>query len=163
MKTVEKTSELNEKYKDILATRLKKEAIVSNDGRLMWILLTLFAKKKYLNKLGKREGQELQLNFPGYGLENYCVTFTLSSSPTDPKMVPSDNPKAIITFNVEPDKVVPLLADVVRTKYGLKGIAKILFKFVLTGKIKFKGSLGALLAMLKCMLIGYHDMYKKKD
>lgn len=149
--------------RNALVEDLKKKAILLNHGRLLQILINVFAEKETLKKLAKREGQEIQINFP-YDLEVNCLTFVLSESPSDPFMRPSENPKATITFNVPEDKLIPLLIQIVTTKYSMFGILKLLFKYVLTGKIRFKPktAIGALIATLRCFLIGGNELVDRE-
>ncbi len=144
-----------------LATNLVNEATVSNLGRLLQILINNFADKKYLAKLAKHEGEEIQLAFPTIPTEKNTLTFVLSNAPSDPSLKPSDNPKATIVFNADYEKLIPMLIDVVTSKFNIFGILKIAFKYILTRKIKFSGSLGALVATLKCFMTGNHPMVKK--
>jgi len=153
------TENQDQEDRNALVERLKKQTILLNHGRLLQILINVFSEKETLKKLKKREGQEIQINFP-YDLEVNCLTFVLSESPSDPFMRPSENPKAIITFNVPEDKLIPLLVDIVATKYSIFGILKLLFKYVLMGKIRFKPktAIGALIATLRCFLVGGHEL-----
>jgi len=163
MQTKTKASDLDQINKDELVSKLKKEAIIANFGRLLTVLINLLANEKSLEKLGKREGQEIQINFPAYDIENNCITFVLSKTPSDPYIKPSENPKAVITFNVKEDNLIPMLVDIITTKYGILGLLKLVFKYMLTRRIKFKPlkSLGAIIALMRCFLIGNHDVFKR--
>ncbi len=151
---------LDEIPREELVFRLKKRAKMTNFGRLLQVLINLFAQKKYLKKLGKWEGKEVQLNFSGIKVEENALTFVLSESPSDPYLRPSDDPIAVITFNVEEDEIIPLLIKIIKTKNNWIGILKILFKYVIPGKVKFNGSLKALIAVIRCFLIGDHQIFK---
>ena len=75
MDSTTKTSIQVKEEREALVDRLKKEAILQNIGRLLYIFMTLFSKKEVLKKMGKREGQEVQMNFPALSppLENPCL------------------------------------------------------------------------------------------
>ncbi|MHA1274993.1 MAG: hypothetical protein ACTSQJ_10285 [Promethearchaeota archaeon] len=163
MNTSIQKKEINQIDKEELVKKLKKEAILLNHGRLLQILINLFSKEKYREKLEKREGQEIQINFPAYDIEPNCLTFILSKMPSDPYVGSSKNPKVIITFNVSEEKLITLLTNIVSTKYGFFGLLKLIFKYLLTGKIKYKPkrAIGALIATLRCFLIGNHEYLKK--
>ena len=154
--------QLEELNRDELVNKLKQEAILTNYGRLLTVLINLYVEKRFLDKLDKREGQEIQLNFPQYEIEKNSLTFVLSKTPPDPKLGPSENPKAIITFKVKNEKLIPTLVDIVRTKYNLFGLLKLIFKYLLTGKVRFKPkrAIGAVMGMMKLFLIGKHDVFK---
>ena len=145
--------------KEELVFQLKKRAIMNNFGRLLQILINLFSTKKYLKKLEKWAGKEIQLNFPGIPIEKNTLTFVISDSPTDPFLRSSENAIATITFNVEEEEIIPLLIDIIKTKNSIRGILRILFKYVIKGKVKFKGSIRALIAVIRCFLIGGHEIF----
>lgn len=141
---------------------LKKQAILLNHGRLLQILINIFADKKHLEKLEKREGQEIQLDFPGIDIPTNSLTFVLSKSPSDPFLRPSENPKVTIIFKTSEEKLIPLMANVVSTKYSIFGVLKLLFKYLLIGKIRYtpKWAIFSLFAVLRCFLIGNNEMIK---
>ena len=147
-----------------LVDRLKKEAILQNIGRLLYIFMTLFSKKEVLKKLGKREGQEVQMNFPALSppLENPCFTFILSENPSDPYMGPSKNPVLTITYNVEIEELFSTLNTMV-SKKTLFGLIISMLKDLRNKKMKTKGSLRASLLFSKLFLIGDNEMYQQKD
>lgn len=146
--------------RDQFVEELKLKALILNHGRLLQVLINNFAEKKYLEKLYKREGQEIQIDFPAYDTRPNCLTFVLSKSPSDPYMKPSENPKATIIFSVKEENLVPTLVDIISTNYGVFGVLKIFFKYLFTGKIRYKPkwAIGALLAVLRCFLVGKNDM-----
>jgi len=146
--------------RDELVEKLKKQALLLNHGRLLQIMINVFAEKKSLEKLGKREGQEIQINFPAYDIEPNCLTFVLSKTPSDPVLKPSDNPKVVITFNATEEELVPMLIKIISAKYNAFGLLKLVFKFLLTRKITFKPkrAIGALLSTMSCFLIGNNEL-----
>ena len=152
-------SDLDEISKEKLVFQLKKRAIMNNFGRLLQVLINLFSSRKYLKKLRKWEGKEIQLNFPGIKIEDNSLTFVISDAPTDPFLRTSEDAIAIIDFNVEEEEIIPLLINIIKTKNTIRGILKILFKYVIRGKIKFKGSIRALIAVIRCFLIGSHEIF----
>ena len=160
---------INSKNTDIkdreeLVKKLKTQALLLNHGRLLQIMINVFADKKILEKLRNREGQEVQINFPAYDLDPNCLTFVLSETPSDPVLKASDNPKVIITFRATEEELVPMLIKIISTKYNMFGILKLLFKYILTRKITYKPkrAIGALLATLKCFLIGNNEILLKQ-
>lgn len=159
-----KTSIQVQREREELVERLKKEAILQNIGRLLYIFMTIFTKKEVLKKLGKREGQEVQMNFPALSppLENPCLTFILSENPSDPYMGPAKNPVLTITYNIEIEEIFTTLNKMV-TKRTLFGLIISMIKDIFKTKIKTKGSLRASIAFLKMFLIGGHEMYKWKE
>jgi len=158
-----KTPNINQIDREELANRLIKEATLQNFGRLLQILINTFTEKKYLQKLEKREGQEVQINFPALNIKINCLTFVLSKTPSDPYVRPSHNPRVEITFNTREDNIVESLIDIVSSKYTFFGVIRLLFKYFLTGKIKYKPlkRLGTTLATLRCFLIGNSKILKE--
>ena len=143
-----------------LTNRLKTQAKLQNLGRLMTIFINLLSKKKVLKKLAKREGQEVQINFPAYNIENNCLTFTLSEYIADPVLKPSENPILTITYNMEENELFSILNKMV-TKKSTLGLLGFLLKNLRKGKIKSEGSLRVSILFSKLFLIGDHDIFKK--
>ena len=114
--------------KEELVFQLKKRAIMNNFGRLLQILINLFSTKKYLKKLEKWAGKEIQLNFPGIPIEENTLTFVISDSPTDPFLRSSENAIATITFNVEEEEIIPSTVERITSSktavlfFGISGI-----------------------------------------
>ena len=149
-----------QREREELVDRLKKEAILQNIGRLLYIFMMIYSKKEVLKKLGKREGQEVQMNFPALSppLENPCLTFVLSEHPSDPYMGPAKNPVLTITYNVEIEELFTTLNTMV-SKKTLFGLIISMVKDLFKRKIKTKGSLRASLLFSKLFLIGDNEMY----
>ena len=149
-----------QREREELVDRLKKEAILQNIGRLLYIFMMIYSKKEVLKKLGKREGQEVQMNFPALSppLENPCLTFVLSEHPSDPYMGPAKNPVLTITYNVEIEELFTTLNTMV-SKKTLFGLIISMIKDLFKRKIKTKGSLRASLLFSKLFLIGDNEMY----
>ncbi len=147
-----------------VAKYLRNQAIIANLGRLIIIIVSNFAEEKHLKNLGKREGQEIQINFPAYDTDPNCITFVLSKLPSDPYIGPSDNPKATVIFNVREEKLIPLLVDVVSTKFNVFGLLKIVFKYLLTGRIRYKPktAIRPLITLLSVFLIGKNAIFKEE-
>ncbi|MHA1148376.1 MAG: hypothetical protein ACTSR8_09030 [Promethearchaeota archaeon] len=140
--------------------QLKKQAILLNHGRLIQILISIFADKKHLERLEKREGQEVQIDFPEYDVPVNSLTFVLSKSPSDPYLRTSENPKVTIIFKVCEENLIPLLSKVISTKYTLLGVLKLTFKYLLTGRIRYKPkwAVFSLFTVLRCFLVGSNEM-----
>ena len=148
-----------------LADYLRKQAIIANYGRLIIIIVSNFASEKNLRKLGKREGQEIQIDFPCYDIDPNSITFVLTKLPMDPFIRASNNPKATVIFNVSEEKIIPMLTDIVSTKYNIFGFLKIIFKYILPGRIRYrpKWAIGPLIALLSVFLIGKNKIFKEGE
>ena len=137
---------------------IKQAARVSNLARLFQLLTNIFGVKKNMKSLEKLEGKEVSIHFPTLG-DRYA-TIKVSNSLLHPFIGVPDNPSAIVVFNDKPENLVPTIIDVIRSPGSIMGIMKILFKYVIPGKIKLKGNLLIALNVFKNLMIGQHEMYK---
>ncbi|MBD3349885.1 MAG: hypothetical protein GF364_00185 [Candidatus Lokiarchaeota archaeon] len=138
----------------------RHEIKVSHLARLFQILTDTYGIKKNMNNLDKIEGQEILAYFPKLG-DRYA-RLVISNRHLHPEIGKSANYSAMITFNLESHNIVPVINDVIRTKATLFGLIKLIFKYLLTGKIKLNGSLKTAIIVLKTIMIGKHDMYKEE-
>ena len=76
---------------------------------------------------------------------------------------PSTNAVATLIFKVKAEKIALVLSDIIKTKANIRGLLKILFKYIIPNKIRFKGSLRAALSFSFIIMIGKHPMYKKSE
>jgi hypothetical protein len=141
------------------ALRLLQQSRILNFARLANMLVDLFGLEEGFEKVGKREGQEVELQIPSL---NGFLSFTLVSQKADfeCRAERAQNPKATIILNVEKDNVIKVLSNIIRSKPNIFGLMRLVPKF-LTGKIKVKGSLFATLALVRCIMIGKNEIYKK--
>lgn len=146
-----------EKTDDSQNTRFT--AKVSNLGRLFQILTDVFGQEN-LKGLKKIEGREVLLFFPK--MSNAGVIIKIIHGRIFPLEYKTHRPLHSIEFWVEPEEVVPLLNEVIRTPANLFGIIKIFSKYVLSGKVKPKGSLRIIIQIMKALMSGKHPMYKKE-
>lgn len=140
------------------AIELRKQSIAGNIGRLFQMLIDIYGPEiKSLERIKKREGQEVQLYFKA--LET-IITINLSKTRLKPYMRPSDIAVATVELVMEEDKIIPTIVDLIRTKNNLIGLLKVFFKYLITGKIKIKGSWGAAIKVVRLLNNGTHSMYK---
>ncbi|MBN2151505.1 MAG: hypothetical protein JW839_08670 [Candidatus Lokiarchaeota archaeon] len=139
---------------------LRDEARASSLGRLFQLLTDIFGQRKQMLSLGKIDGAEVLAVFPSLG--DRCVTWKVSNCHILPYMSKSDHTAAQIVFNVPRDAIVPLLVDVIKTKANVQGLLKLLFKYVLTGKVKLKGALTTALKVIMALMVGAHPMYAEE-
>ena len=152
MKSKDKLSDREFLDEKIIDTRMRSFA------KLFLILVETFGQQKTIQNIGKREGQQIQIYFRVY--DKY-LTFTLSKTQMNINVGPSENAVATINFKIEADQIQLVISDLIRTKGNLKGLLKIVFKYVLPNKIRFKGSIGAALRLSLLIMVGKHPMYKK--
>ncbi|MBN2157664.1 MAG: hypothetical protein JW776_16575 [Candidatus Lokiarchaeota archaeon] len=127
-------------------------------GRLFQILTDVFGQEN-LGGLKKIEGQEVLLLFPK--MSNASVIIKIINCRIIPIEYNTHTPhQTVIEFWVEVDEIVPLLNDIIRSPANLRGIIKIVGKYVITRKLKPKGSLRIILPILKALMTGNHNMYK---
>ncbi len=140
---------------------LRDEARASSLGRLFQLLTDIFGQKKQMLSLGKIDGAEVLAVFPSLG--GRSVTWKVSNCHILPYMNKSDHAAAQIVFNVPRDAIVPLIVDVIRTKANVQGLFKLVFKYVLPGKVKLKGSLTTALKVIMALMVGAHPMYAEEN
>jgi len=129
-----------------------------NFGKLYLLLVNIFGLEKTMKKVGKREGQEVQVYFKAY---DQYMTLTLSSIDLKMRNGPSENAVATLKFKMDADKVIPIVCKVIQMKANIFGLAKLVLKYMLTGKVSFSGSIGATLRASLLLMVGKNQMYKK--
>lgn len=92
---------------------------------------------------------------------NGSITFPLVSNIENFKPIygKTGDPVTIIEINVEEDKVLKIIGEILTLKDNLFGLARIVPKLLLR-KIKIKGSLMAGIIFVRCLMVGKHEMYK---
>ncbi len=129
-----------------------------NFGKLYLLLVNIFGIEKTMKKAGKREGQEVQVYFKAY---DQYVTLTLSSIDLRMRSGPSENAVATLKFKMDSDEVIPILCKVIQMKANIFGLMKLVFKYMLTNKVFFSGSIGATLRASLLLMVGKNPMFKK--
>lgn len=113
-----------------------------------------------LKGLKRIEGQEVLLFFPK--MNDAGVIVKVIHGRIFPLEYKTHTPSNTIEFWVEAEEVVPLLNDVIRTKANMVGIIKIFSKYVLSRKVRPKGSLYVIIQIMKALMSGKHPMFKKE-
>ena len=142
------------------AEDVRYDAKVSSFARLFQLLTNIFGQDKDMRALAKIEGAETLGHFPKLG-DRY-VTLKVANCHVLPFIGKSEHAVATISFNVPYEGIVPLLVDVIRTKSNLLGLLKLVFKYLLPGKVKIKGSLGVAIKIIKTLMVGQHPMYAEE-
>jgi len=163
IKDSESLKEFNNKTdRNQKALKLLKETKILNITKLANMLVDLFGLEEGFKKVGKgkHEGQEVELYIPA--IDGY-ITFNLVSKKENFECHAdrAKNPVATVVVKVKEDKILKTLSKIIRSKANLFGLAKLAPK-ILFGKIKIKGSIGAALTLVKCLMIGKNDIYKTK-
>jgi hypothetical protein len=143
----------------IRAENLVRETKVLNITRLAKMLVDLFGSDEPFKKIGKREGQEVEMYLKE--LDGY-ITFNLTSDRNnfDCHAEKAKNPVSRIIINVKEEKILQVMSSIIRSKNNIFGLLKLL-KYIISGKAKIKGSLVATLKLVRCLMIGKHEVYKK--
>ena len=146
--------------RNLRAIKLLKETKLLNFARLVKMLVDLFGIDDQFQKTKAREGQQVEMVFPPY---DGSITFTLSSDRKkfECSVKEARNPEAKIRLNVPEEEILKVCSKIIRAKANLSGLLKIA-KLFLVRKVKIEGSFMAALALAKCLMIGKHDIYKKK-
>jgi len=161
VKTIKQEEPIKTINRDIRAENLVRETKVLNIARLAKMLVDLFGLDEPFQKIGKElEGQEVELylkNLDGY------ITFILTSDRQkfECHVEKASNSIAKIIITVNEEKILKVISNIIRSKSNIFGLAKLL-KYLILGKAKIKGSLKAVLRLVKCLMIGKNDVYKKR-
>jgi hypothetical protein len=156
--TMRKNKQVDEEMNE-RAFQLLKETKLLNLARLANMLVDLFGLEDGFEQVGKREGQEVEIFIPAF---NGYLNFPLVSKKRhfECRAEHAKDPVATVVMNVKEEKVLKVFSEIIRSKANLFGLAKLLPK-ILTRKIKIKGSLMAALSLVKCLMIGKNEIYKK--
>lgn len=141
------------------AETLVKETKVLNIAKLAKMLVDLFGSDEPFKKIGNREGQEVEMFLKE--LDGY-ITFILTSDRNnfDCHVEKAKNPVSRIIINVKEEKILQVISSIIRSKSNIFGLLKLL-KYIIPGKAKIKGSLLATLKLVRCLMIGKNEVYKK--
>jgi len=142
------------------AQELVKQSALMNFAKMATILIELFGCDPAFKRIGKREGQIIEMFF--IDLEG-SIYITLVSDRNNFKCHygKSENPKAVISVKGEREKAIKMISKVICFKDNLFGLIRILPLFI-RRKIKIKGSYFAAIKLCRCMMVGKHPMYKRK-
>ena len=153
---IEKFHNLN---RDLKAENLIRETKILNISRLAKMLVDLYGQDEPFRKIGKYEGKEIELYLKELG--GY-ITFVLTSKKDnfDCHAEKAKNPIARIVINVEKEKILKVISNIIRSKHNIFGVIKLL-KYIIPRKAKIKGSYVAALKLVRCLMIGKHYMYKE--
>jgi len=156
--TINQIDNLKKTSRDFKAENLVRETKVLNIARLAKILVDLFGLDEPFKKIGKREGQEIEMYLKE--LDGYII-FTLTSERKnfDCRVEKANNPVARIIINVEEEKILSVLSSIIRSKSNIFGLMKLL-KYIIPGKAKIKGSKIAAIKLVRYLMIGKNDIYK---
>ena len=145
---------------DIKADELTRETKVLNIARLAKMLVDLFGLDEPFKKVGKYEGEEIELHL--VELEGY-ITFILTSEKENFDCVAekAKNPIARLIIAVEEEKILDLISRIIRSKNNYISLIKFSM-FVITGKAKIKGSHLAAIKLVRCLMIGKHEVFGSK-
>lgn len=142
-----------------IASDLVIETKLLNLARMANILIDLYGLEDGFKRIGKREGQAIEMRFPSlHGAFNF--TLVPNKENFECRIGEAQNPVSIIIINVNTDKAIKLISEIIRLPDNIIGILKILPKY-LTKKLKIKGSLFAAIKLCRCMMIGKNRMYKR--
>ena len=145
---------------DLRADDLIRETKVLTIARLAKMLVDLFGLDEPFKKIGKHNGQEIEMYFTE--LDGY-ITFILTSERENFDCVAekANNPIARLIITVEEEKILSVISSIIRSKNNLFSLIKFL-KYIIPGKAKIKGSYVAAIKLIRCLMIGKHEVYSYK-
>jgi len=156
--TINQIDNLKKTSRDIKAENLVRETKVLNIARLAKMLVDLFGLDEPFKKIGKREGEEIEMYL--VELDEYII-FTLTSERKNfnCRVEKANNPVARIIISVEEENIISVLSSIIRSKSNIFGLMKLL-KYLIPGKIKIKKSKIAAIKFVRCLMIGKNEVYK---
>ena len=145
---------------NIKADELTRETKVLNIARLAKMLVDLFGLDDAFKKVGKYEGEEVELHLVELG--GY-ITFVLTSERENFDCVAekAKSPIARLVITVEEDKILDFVSRIIRSKNNYISLLKF-SRFIITGKAKIKGSYLAAIKLVRCLMIGKHEVFRHK-
>jgi len=145
---------------DIKANELIRETKVLNIARLAKMLVDLFGLDDAFKKVGKYEGEEVELHL--IELDGY-ITFILTSERGNFDCVAekAKSPIARLVITVEEKNILDLISRIIRSKNNYISLMKF-SRFIITGKVKIKGSYIAAIKLVRCLMIGKHEVFDYK-
>jgi hypothetical protein len=157
--TITRIEDLHNTDRILKAENLITETKILNIARLAKMLVDLFGSDEPFQKIGKREGQEIEMYLKD--LDSY-ITFVLTTDRKnfDCRVEKADNPVSRIIMRVKEEKIVKTISSIIRSKNNLYGLIKLL-KYIIPRKIRIKGSYIAAIKLVKCLMIGKHYIYKE--
>jgi hypothetical protein len=145
--------------RNIRVEKLVRETKVLNIARLAKMLVDLFGLDEPYTKIGKREGQEIEMYLKE--LDGY-VTFILTNDRKNFECIAkkAKDPVAKISITVKEEKILTILSKIIRSKSNLFGLIKLL-RYIIPEKARIKGSYIAAIKLVRCLMIGKHEVYKQ--
>ena len=132
-------------------------------ANLFRMLVDIYGYPPAKKNLEKIEGKDIYINFPYLNGGIICKPSAgrIIGNATS-LLADSEKPRARVNFKVKDKKIYDILERIIMMKSSNYSIIKILFKYILTGKIGLSlTSLGTIMTLFKCLMIGNHPMYKK--
>jgi len=159
--TINQIDNLKKTSRDIRAENLVRETKVLNIARLAKMLVDLFGLDEPFKKIGKWKGEEIEMYL--VELDGYIIFMLTSDRKNfDCRVEKANNPVARIIINVEEEKILSVLSSIIRSKNNIFGLMKLL-KYLIPRKIKIKGSYVAAIKLVRCLMIGKHEVYKNSN
>ena len=149
---IEKSSDIR-KHLDLSYEQIKLNVLAN----LLRLLVDIYGAPKAKANLSKVEGEEIIVAFPAL---KGAIVIRPHGGRIIAEVGESETAIARINFKVKDEKILDVIEDIVKSSQRW-GIFKVLFKYILLGKIGIHGSLGANINTFKALMIGDHEMYKK--
>lgn len=158
MPFINQINERELKNRTIKGNKLAKETKILTIARLTKMLVDLFGSDMSFKKIGKREGQEIEIYFKEW---DQYLTFIMTADRNnfDCYAEKAKNPISKIIIAVKEDKILQVFSKIARSKSNFFGLVKLL-KYIIPRKIKIKGSYLSVLKWVRTIMIGKHKIYK---
>jgi len=141
------------KHLDLSYEQIKLNVLAN----LLRLLVDIYGAPKAKVKLNKVEGEEIVVAFPAL---KGAIVIRPHGGRIIAEVGESETAIARINFKVKDEKILEVIEGIIKSSQRW-GIIKVLFKYILFGKIGIHGSLSANINTFKALMIGDHEMYKK--
>ena len=128
-------------------------------ANMLYLLVNIYGLPESKKRMKKIDGKEFIIGFPAL---DGSITYKVSGDRVVPFIGESEKATGRFIFKIKEDKIMPTIQDVIRMPGTTLGVLKLVFKYMLTGKVRFGGSIFSTINFVKCIMIGKHEMYGKE-
>ncbi len=157
---VQQTDKIEGHNRNLEISDLLRETKLLNLAKLAIMLVDLYGRDGYFEKVGEKEGCEVELHFPSLG-GSIIFTLTNDRQKFHCRIGKTNNPDAKIILKIKKEKVLKVFGRIVRSKFNVFALLK-LGKLYIFGKAKVEGSKMIALTLIRCLMIGKNKIYKEK-
>ncbi|MHA1144078.1 MAG: hypothetical protein ACTSRW_05015 [Candidatus Helarchaeota archaeon] len=126
-------------------------------ANLLYLLINIYGLPETKKRMKKIDGKEFIIRFPAL---NGAITYKISGDQMVPYIGESKGAIGRLTFKVKEEKIMETIEQVIKMPGNNTGFLRLVFKYLLTGKIGFGGAMISTMRFVKSIMLGKHEMYK---